>query len=112
WPQATFASEVNIEGESAVVTREIDAGLEQLSVDLPAVISVDLRLNEPRYVKLPDIMKAKRKPIETITLGDLNVDAAASVKVLKTSTPAKRQAGIKVESVDELVTVLKEKGLI
>ena len=112
WPQATFASEVNIEGESAVVTREIDAGLEQLSVDLPAVISVDLRLNEPRYVKLPDIMKAKRKPIETITLGDLNVDAAASVKVLKTSAPAKRQAGIKVESVDELVTVLKEKGLI
>ena len=94
------------------MTREIDAGLETLSVDLPAVISVDLRLNEPRYVKLPDIMKAKRKPIETVTVAELNVEAAAPVKVLKTSAPAKRQAGIKVESVDELVSVLKEKGLV
>ena len=106
WPQATFASEVKIEGDTAQVTREIDAGLETLSVDLPAVISVDLRLNEPRYVKLPDIMKA------TVTVAELNVEAAAPVKVLKTSAPAKRQAGIKVESVDELVSVLKEKGLV
>ena len=112
WPQATFASEVEINGDTALVTREIDAGLETLSVDLPAVISVDLRLNEPRYVKLPDIMKAKRKPIETLTLADINVEAAPSVKLLKTSAPAKRQAGIKVESVDELVAALKEKGLI
>lgn len=112
WPQATFASEVVIEDNTAQVTREIDSGLETLSVDLPAVISVDLRLNEPRYVKLPNIMKAKRKPIETLTLAELNVEVAPSVTVLKTSAPAKREAGIKVESVDELVTILKEKGLI
>jgi len=112
WPQATFASEVVIEGDTAQVTREIDSGLETLSVDLPAVISVDLRLNEPRYVKLPNIMKAKRKPIETLTLADLNVEVAPSVTVLKTSAPAKREAGIKVESVEELVSILKEKGLI
>ena len=101
-----------IEGDTALVTREIDSGLETLSVDLPAVISVDLRLNEPRYVKLPNIMKAKRKPIETLTLADLNVEVAPSVTVLKTSAPAKREAGIKVESVEELVIILKEKGLI
>lgn len=112
WPQATFASEVKIEGDTATVTREVDAGLETISVDLPAVISADLRLNEPRYVKLPDIMKAKRKPLETLTLEDLGVEIAATVKVLKTTAPAKRQAGIKVESVGELVSVLKEKGLI
>ncbi|PHS69647.1 MAG: EtfB protein [Cycloclasticus sp.] len=112
WPQATFASEVKIEGDTATVTREVDAGLETISVDLPAVISADLRLNEPRYVKLPDIMKAKRKPLETVSIEDLGVGHAAAVKVLKTTAPAKRQAGIKVESVTELVTVLKEKGLI
>ncbi|MEO1956850.1 MAG: electron transfer flavoprotein subunit beta/FixA family protein [Methylophilaceae bacterium] len=112
WPQATFASEVTIEGDTATVIREVDAGLETISVDLPAVISVDLRLNEPRYVKLPDIMKAKRKPLETISIEDLGVEHVAAVKVLKTVAPAKRQAGIKVESVTELVTVLKEKGLI
>ncbi len=112
WPQATFASEVKIEGETATVTREVDAGLETISVNLPAVISADLRLNEPRYVKLPDIMKAKRKPMETVSIEDLGVEHAATVKVLKTAAPAKRQAGIKVESVTELVTALKEKGLI
>ncbi len=112
WPQATFASEIEVEGDIATVTREIDAGLETLSVDLPAVISADLRLNEPRYVKLPDIMKAKRKPIETETIEGLGIEQAAAVKVLKTSAPAARQAGIKVESVDELVAALKEKGLI
>ena len=112
WPQATFASEVKIDGDIATVTREVDAGLEIISVDLPAVISADLRLNEPRYVKLPDIMKAKRKPLETIALADLDVGVADTVKILKTATPAKREAGIKVDSVDELVLVLKEKGLI
>jgi electron transfer flavoprotein beta subunit len=112
WPQATFASEIAIDGDSATVIREVDAGLETLSVDLPAIVSADLRLNEPRYVKLPDIMKAKRKPIESITLADLGVEQAAAIKVLKTAAPAKRQAGIKVESVEALVAVLREKGLI
>ncbi|ORU93692.1 MAG: EtfB protein [Cycloclasticus sp. symbiont of Bathymodiolus heckerae] len=112
WPQATFASEVKIEGNTAIVTREVDAGLETLSIDLPAIISADLRLNEPRYVKLPDIMKAKRKPLEAIALADLNVEVAPTVKVIKTTAPAKREAGIKVGSVAELVTALKEKGLI
>lgn len=112
WPQATFASEIEVEGDVANVTREIDAGLETLEIDLPAVVSADLRLNEPRYVKLPDIMKAKRKPIETITIADLGVEQAAAVKVLKTGSPAARAAGIKVESVDELVAALKEKGLV
>jgi len=112
WPQATFASEVKIDGDTATVTREVDAGLETLSVDLPAVISADLRLNEPRYVKLPDIMKAKRKPLEAIPLADLGVEIAPAVNVLKTTAPAKREAGIKVETVAELVSALKEKGLI
>lgn len=112
WPQATFASKVEVDGDIANVTREVDAGLETLAVDLPAVISVDLRLNEPRYVKLPDIMKAKRKPIEAFTLAELGIEQATAVKVLKTSAPAARQAGIKVESVDELVSALKEKGLV
>ncbi|PCH85869.1 MAG: EtfB protein [Piscirickettsiaceae bacterium] len=112
WPQATFASDVKIDGDTATVIREVDAGLETISVDLPAVISVDLRLNEPRYVKLPDIMKAKRKPLEVISIDDLGVEHVAEVKLLKTVAPAKRQAGIKVESVTELLTALKEKGLI
>ena len=112
WPQATFASKIDIEGEVATVIREVDAGLETLSVDLPAVISADLRLNEPRYVKLPDIMKAKRKPIDVMTIEQLGVEQAAAVKIIKTSAPAKRQAGIKVETVDELVAALKEKGLV
>mgnify|MGYP002700216983 FL=1 len=112
WPQATFASSITLDGDKATVIREVDAGLETLSVDLPAIISADLRLNEPRYVKLPDIMKAKRKTIDTYTLDELAIEAAPTIKVLKTSPPAKRQAGIKVESVDELVAALKEKGLV
>lgn len=112
WPQATFASEVVIDGDTASVTREVDAGLETLSVDLPAVVSADLRLNEPRYVKLPDIMKAKRKPIDTVSISDLGVEVAAGIKVLKTTAPAKRQAGIMVETVEQLIVALKEKGLI
>jgi electron transfer flavoprotein beta subunit len=112
WPQATFASQVEVNGDVVNVTREVDAGLETLAVDLPAVISTDLRLNEPRYVKLPDIMKAKRKTIETFTLTDLGVEQAAMVKVLKTSAPTVREAGIKVETVEDLIAALKNKGLI
>ncbi|HJO35623.1 MAG: electron transfer flavoprotein subunit beta/FixA family protein [Pseudomonadota bacterium] len=111
-PQATFASKVEIEGESAKVTREVDLGLETIEIDLPAVISADLRLNEPRYVKLPDIMKAKKKPIGTHTLEELGVEIAPALKPVKTEAPQARQGGHKVESVSELVAELKNKGLI
>ncbi len=111
-PQATFASKVEIEGESAKVTREVDLGLETIEIDLPAVISADLRLNEPRYAKLPDIMKAKKKPIATHTLDELGVEIAPALKAVKTEAPQARQGGQKVESVSELVAELKNKGLI
>ena len=111
-PQATFASKVELDGAKATVTREIDAGLETLEVDLPAVITVDLRLNEPRYLKLPDIMKAKKKPIEAVSFGDLGVQAAASLKTVKTTPPPTRSKGIMVKTVDELVSTLKSKGLV
>jgi electron transfer flavoprotein beta subunit len=111
-PQATFASKIEIEGDKAKVTREVDAGLETLEVDLPAVITVDLRLNEPRYLKLPDIMKAKRKPIEATTLDELGVERAAAVKVTRTSPPPERSKGVMVKTVDELVAALKSKGLV
>jgi electron transfer flavoprotein beta subunit len=103
---------VEIEGDKATVTREVDAGLETLQIDLPAIITTDLRLNEPRYLKLPDIMKAKKKPVETISLADLGVTAAAGLKVSKTVAPPKRSKGIVVKTVDELVSALKGKGLI
>jgi len=112
WPQATFASEIELDGDTAKVTREIDAGLETLDIDLPAVITADLRLNEPRYLKLPDIMKAKKKPIEDSSLDDLGVERAALLETVKTAAPPQREAGVKVESVDELVSKLKEKGLL
>ena len=111
-PQATYASKVEIDGDRAQVTREIDAGLETIEVDLPAVITVDLRLNEPRYVKLPDIMKAKKKPLETTSLEALGVAAGQSLKTLKTEPPAQRQKGVMVKDVAELVGILKKKGLI
>lgn len=111
-PQATFASKVDIAGSKATVTREIDAGLQTIEVDLPAVITVDLRLNEPRYLKLPDIMKAKRKPVENTTLGELGVQATGGLKTLKTTPPAARSKGVMVKTVDELVVGLKEKGLL
>ena len=111
-PQATYASKIEISAGKAAVTREIDAGLETIEVDLPAVITVDLRLNEPRYVKLPDIMKAKKKPLDLITLESLGVSAAALLKILKTEPPATRQKGVMVKDVAELVDVLKKKGLI
>ena len=110
--QATFASKVELEAGKAVVTREVDAGLETLEVDLPAVITTDLRLNEPRYLKLPDIMKAKKKPIETVSFADLGVEKAAALKATKTVAPPKRSKGIVVKTVDELVSALKGKGLL
>jgi electron transfer flavoprotein beta subunit len=109
--QATFASKVEIEGNKATVTREVDAGLETLEVDLPAVVSTDLRLNEPRYLKLPDIMKAKRIPIEATSLADLGVQPAPAIKTVKTAPPPTRSKGIMVKTVDELVAALKTKGL-
>ncbi len=111
-PQATFAGKLSVEGDKATVVREVDAGLETIEVDLPAVVTTDLRLNEPRYLKLPDIMKAKRKPVETISMDDLGVEAAPGIKITKTSKPAARAAGVKVKTVDELVGMLKEKGLV
>jgi electron transfer flavoprotein beta subunit len=111
-PQATYASKVEISGTKVAVTREVDAGLETIEVDLPAVITVDLRLNEPRYVKLPDIMKAKKKPLDITSLDALGVSAGQLIKVVKTEPPAQRQKGVIVKDVAELVEVLKKKGLI
>jgi electron transfer flavoprotein beta subunit len=110
--QATFASKVELEAGKATVTREVDAGLETLEIDLPAVITTDLRLNEPRYLKLPDIMKAKKKPIDTVSLADLGVEKGAMLKTTKTSAPPKRSKGVMVKTVDELVDTLKSKGLV
>jgi electron transfer flavoprotein beta subunit len=112
WPQATFASKVVIEGETALVTREIDGGLETLKMQLPAIITTDLRLNEPRYPSLPNIMKAKKKPLETRKAADYGVDIAPRLKVLKTVDPPGRKAGVKVANAAELVTKLKEAGAL
>jgi electron transfer flavoprotein beta subunit len=111
-PQATFASKVEINGNVARVTREVDAGLETIEVDLPAVITTDLRLNEPRFIKLPDIMKAKAKPIETLQLADLGVESGDSLKTTRYAPPAKRSKGVMVKDVGELVAALKSKGLL
>jgi len=111
-PQATYASKVELAGGKATVTREVDMGLETIEVDLPAVITVDLRLNEPRYVKLPDIMKAKKKPLDVTSLEALGVGTVQALKTVKTEPPAQRQKGIMVKDVAELVSVLKQKGLI
>ena len=112
-PQATFASKLEIEGDTAKVTREIDGGLQTLEVSLPAVVTVDLRLNEPRYASLPNIMKAKKKPIEAKTLADFGVDAAPKLKVLKVAEPPKRGGGIKVTDVADLLMKLKtEAGVL
>ncbi|WP_417455924.1 electron transfer flavoprotein subunit beta/FixA family protein [Kordiimonas sp.] len=112
WPQGTFASEVAAEDGSVNVTREVDGGLETVKLKLPAVITTDLRLNEPRYASLPNIMKAKRKPIDEKKPEDFGVDMATRLKTLKVEEPPKREAGIKVESVEALVAKLKEKGVI
>ncbi len=111
-PQATFASGVLLEGDTARVTREVDAGLEVIEVDLPAVISVDLRLNEARYVKLPDIMKAKKKPLDEIPLEDLGIEASHTVRQISFEPPAERQKGIMVDDVAGLLTALRDKGLV
>jgi electron transfer flavoprotein beta subunit len=111
-PQATYASKIDLAAGKAAVTREVDAGLETIEVDLPAVITVDLRLNEPRYVKLPDIMKAKKKPLEVTSLEALGITAATLLKSVKTEPPAQRQKGVMVKSVPELIEALKKKGVI
>ncbi|MGE5501579.1 MAG: electron transfer flavoprotein subunit beta/FixA family protein [Ignavibacteriales bacterium] len=110
WPQATFASKVEVAGSKATVTREVDGGLQTLEVDLPAVVTADLRLNEPRYASLPNIMKAKKKEIAMKSPADYGVDVAPRLKVLKVTEPAKRQAGIKVETAADLVMKLKNEA--
>ncbi len=112
WSQATFASELSIEGDKAVVTREVDGGLQTIKVDMPTVVTVDLRLNEPRYASLPNIMKAKKKPLDEKTPADYGVDVSNRLEILKTSEPEARAAGIKVASVDELLAKLKEAGAV
>jgi len=112
WAQATFASKVDIKDGSADITREVDGGLQTINIKLPAVITSDLRLNEPRYASLPNIMKAKKKPLDKKTPADLGVDIAPRLKVLKTEEPSGRKAGVKVKSVGELVSSLKTAGVI
>jgi electron transfer flavoprotein beta subunit len=111
WPQGTFASKVEVSGRDVSVTREIDGGLETVKLSTPAVVTTDLRLNEPRYASLPNIMKAKSKPLATKSPGDYGVDVAPRLETLKVVEPAKRQAGVKVGSVDELVAKLKSLGV-
>jgi electron transfer flavoprotein beta subunit len=111
-PQATFASKVELAGNKASVTREVDAGLETIEIDLPGVISVDLRLNEPRYVKLPDIMKAKKKPLDQLSIEELGVEVAAGIKEVTYEPPSERERGVMVDDVAGLVAALKDKGLV
>ncbi|MFT5096203.1 MAG: electron transfer flavoprotein beta subunit, partial [Psychrobacter okhotskensis] len=110
--QGTFASEVKVEGDKVNVTREIDGGLQTLALDLPAVITTDLRLNEPRYAKLPNIMKAKKKPLDEKTPADFGVDMASKQEIIKVVPPAERKAGITVKSVDELVDKLRNEAKV
>ena len=113
WPQATFASKLSLLGDGkAEVTREVDAGLETIEVDLPAVVTTDLRLNEPRFIKLPDIMKAKSKPIETIELSTLGIEHGGEIKTTHYAPPPKRSRGVMVKDIGELVGLLKQKGLV
>jgi electron transfer flavoprotein beta subunit len=112
WAQGTFASKVDPQGDTVTVTREIDGGLETVALKMPAIVTTDLRLNEPRYASLPNIMKAKSKPIANKTPADYGVDMTPRLTTLKVTEPAKRQAGIKVKSVDELVAKLKEMGAV
>ncbi len=112
WGQGTFACDVKIESETAIVTREIDGGLQTVSLKLPAVVTTDLRLNEPRYAKLPDIMKAKKKPLETLTPEDLGVDISARLKLLKVSEPPRREAGVIVNDVAELMDKLRNEAKV
>ena len=111
-PQATFASKIEIKEGKATVAREVDAGMETIEVDLPAVFTTDLRLNEPRYVKLPEIMKAKKKPLDTLSLAALGVTPTAQLKAVRYETPPVRQKGIRVKDVPELVAALKQRGVL
>ena len=112
WPQATFASKIEIKDRTLEVTREIDEGLETIEVNLPAIVTCDLRLNEPRYASLPNIMKSKKKPLEVLTAADLGVDTTPRVQQIKVEEPPKRKAGIKVASVAELVSKLKNEAKV
>ncbi len=111
-PQATFASEMKIEDGKAVVTREVDGGLQTVAIDLPAVVTTDLRLNEPRYASLPNIMKAKRKPLAVKTPDELGVEMKQHTKLLKVAPPAERQAGVMVNSIDELLEKLQSEAKV
>jgi electron transfer flavoprotein beta subunit len=111
-PQGTFASKVEVDGDKVNVTREVDGGLQTVGLKMPAIVTADLRLNEPRYVKLPDIMKAKRKPLDKKTPADFGVEEKRTVKTLKVEPPAEREAGIKVGSVEELVDKLKNEAKV
>jgi electron transfer flavoprotein beta subunit len=112
WPQGTFASKIELGNGRVKVTREVDGGLQTVDLRLPAVITTDLRLNEPRYASLPNIMKAKKKPIDEKTPADYGVDVTPRLKILQVNEPAKRQAGVKVKSVAELVEKLSEAGVL
>ncbi len=112
WPQATFASEINVKDKSLEVTREVDEGLETIEVNIPAIVTCDLRLNEPRYASLPNIMKAKKKPIDQMSATDLGVDTKPRIEQIKVEEPPKRKAGIKVANVAELVNKLKNEAKV
>jgi electron transfer flavoprotein beta subunit len=112
WPQGTFASKVTLDGDAVTVTREVDGGLQTVKLKTPAIVTTDLRLNEPRYASLPNIMKAKKKPIEEKTAADYGVDIKPRLEVIKTAEPSVRKAGVKVKSVTELVEKLKEAGAV
>ena len=112
WPQATFASKIDISDKKAIVSREVDGGIENIEVSLPAVISTDLRLNEPRYASLPNIMKAKKKPINQIQVDELNLKIEQRLEILRVEEPAKRQSGIMLKTVDELVDKLKNEAKV
>jgi electron transfer flavoprotein beta subunit len=112
WPQGTFAAKVEVDGESVAVTREVDGGLQTVSLKLPAIVTTDLRLNEPRYASLPNIMKARKKPIAEKTVADYGVDPAPRLKILEVREPEKRRAGVKVASAAELVAKLRERSVI
>jgi electron transfer flavoprotein beta subunit len=112
WPQGTFASKVTLDGDAVTVTREVDGGLQTVKLKIPAIVTTDLRLNEPRYASLPNIMKAKKKPIEEKTAADYGVDIKPRLDVIKTAEPPVRKAGVKVKSVTELVEKLKEAGAV
>ena len=112
WPQATFASKIEVKEKSLEVTREVDEGLEKIEVNIPAIITCDLRLNEPRYASLPNIMKAKKKPLEQLDASQLGIDTKSRIEIMKVEEPPKRKAGIKVSNVAELIQKLKNEAKV